>query len=129
MARSRKHEGGADCRQSRSDQLLLLLLLFDRVQASRRVILQGLGSALSDRDVDSVKAALEEFLVRGLLPALQQRVRQLHFQVQAQVPTQNLSTHFETACEGGQSWFVLLWAVLLALQHRVLQLDSHLLGS
>lgn len=43
--------------------------------------MQGLGSALSDRDVDSVKAALEEFMVRSLLPALQQRVRSLHFQV------------------------------------------------
>jgi hypothetical protein len=31
--------------------------------------------------VESIKAALEQFLVRSLLPALQQRVRSLHFQV------------------------------------------------
>ena len=43
--------------------------------------LQGLGVRLSDGDVEGVKAALEEFLVRALLPALQQRVRSLHFQV------------------------------------------------
>lgn len=42
---------------------------------------QGWGAAMTDADVAGIKAALEEFLVKALLPALQARVRGLHFQV------------------------------------------------
>lgn len=42
---------------------------------------KGLGAALSDADVAGIKAALEGFLEKALLPALQARVRGLHFQV------------------------------------------------
>ena len=47
------------------------------------VVAQGLGAALTDGDVESIRAALEAFLIRSLLPALQSRVRSLHFQVSA----------------------------------------------
>ena len=48
---------------------------------------QGWGAAVTDSDVAGIKAALEEFLVKALLPALQARVRGLHFQVRPAAAT------------------------------------------